>query len=158
MPVSSNVRPHTRVVASSLRQMNRIRFQNQCTILMMRRMKSVRIFIILATCALVTSCATPIQQGSANMTVYDRDTEYELTERPGGFALAINYSRYQFIPESSAVAQACKSALTSLAHDLAERKGRRIKPIDEQRVRLSFGRNGFTGVTSCSASAIAEWQ
>lgn len=92
------------------------------------------------------------------MTVYDRDTEYEISERSDGFSLAINYSRYQFIPESSAVAQACKSALTSLAHELADRKGKKIKPIEEQRIRLSFGRNGFTGITSCSASAIAEWR
>ena len=36
-------------------------------------------------------------------------------------------------------------------------KGKKIKQLDEQRIRLSFGRNGLTGVTSCLASAIAEW-
>ena len=120
-------------------------------------MKLITIPTLVLTCLFAASCATPVQQGSANMTTYDRDTEYELTGRSDGFSLAINYSRYQFIPESSAVAQACKSALTALAHELAERKGKKIKPIDEQRIRLSFGRNGLTGITSCSASAIAEW-
>ena len=114
-------------------------------------------YVLCFTSTVLASCATPIQQSSASMTVYDRDTEYAVTDRADGFAIVINYSRYQFIPESSAVAQACKSALTSLAHDLADRKGKKLKPIDEQRIRLSFGRNGLTGITSCSASGIAEW-
>jgi len=107
--------------------------------------------------AALAACATPIQQSSGGMATYDRDTEYSLTERADGFSLAINYSRYQFIPESTAVAQACKSTLTSLAHELADRRGKKLKPLDEQRIRLSFGRNGLTGITSCSASALAEW-
>lgn len=107
--------------------------------------------------ALAAGCATPIEQGQGQMTPYDRDTEYSITDRTGGFALAINYSRYQLIPESSAVAATCKSALTALAHELADRRGRKIRPLDEQRIRISLGRNGITGITSCSASGIAEW-
>lgn len=81
-----------------------------------------------------------------------------MSDRVNGFDLTVNYSRYQFIPESSAVAVACKSALTSLAHELADKKGRKIKPLNEQRIRISMGRNGLTGITSCSAQAVAEWE
>jgi hypothetical protein len=67
------------------------------------------------------------------------------------------YDRYQFMPESDALAMACKHALTSIAYDVAEARGRKIEPINEQRIRISFGRNGLSGVTSCSASAPAVY-
>jgi hypothetical protein len=44
-----------------------------------------------------------------------------------------------------------------VAHDIAENRGKKIQPINEQRIRLSFGRNGFTGITSCSATAPADF-
>lgn len=114
-------------------------------------------FTYAVVCAL-SGCATPMQQIDAPMTRYDRDTEYLITSGSDGFAVAINYSRYQFIPESTAVATACKSALIAIAFEEADKKGRKIEPINEQRIRLSMGRNGFTGITSCSASGVAEWR
>ena len=92
------------------------------------------------------------------MVPYDKDTEYAVTSLPEGFSIAINYSRYQFVPESSAVATACKSALTSIAYEQADKQGRKINPLNEQRIRISMGRNGLSGITSCSASVVAEWQ
>ena len=74
-----------------------------------------------------------------------------------GFSLTVYYSRYQFIPEADAVALACKSALTSIAHELAERRGREIKPVNEQRIRISMGRNGVSGITSRSATAPIDY-
>lgn len=103
-------------------------------------------------------CATPTRMTDAQMTSYDKDTEYAITPRPDGFSIAINYSRYQFIPESSAVATACKSALTVIAYEHADKQGRKIQPLNEQRIRISMGRNGLSGITSCSALAVAEWQ
>jgi len=120
-------------------------------------MQAYRLIIAVASVALV-SCATPIRQSDVSMMQYDRDTEYSVVPRDDGFAISINYSRYQFIPESSAVAVACKSALTAIAFEQAEQQGRKIEPINEQRIRLSMGRNGFTGITSCSATAVAEWK
>lgn len=103
------------------------------------------------------ACATPVGHSNRPMQTYDRDTEYQVEERPGGFALTIYYSRYQFIPESDAVALACRSSLTAIAHEVAERRGRRIQQVNEQRIRLSMGRNGVTGITSCSATAPVDY-
>jgi hypothetical protein len=108
-------------------------------------------------CALLASCATPVSYTNKPLAQYDKDTEYAVEERPDGFALTVYYSRYQLIPESAAVATACKSALTSIAWDIAEKRGKKIAPINEQRIRLSMGRNGLSGVTSCSASAPIDW-
>jgi len=71
--------------------------------------------------------------------------------------LTVAYSRYQFIPESDALTAACKSSLTSIAWEIAEKRGKKILPINEQRIRLSLGRNGLTGMTLCQASVAVEW-
>ena len=115
------------------------------------------------TCAVIfatalAGCATATKQTDASMTPYDKDTEYAIVPKPDGFTLAVDYSRYQFIPESGAVAIACKSALTAIAYEQAEKQGRKIQPLNEQRIRMSMGRNGLAGITSCSALAVVEWQ
>lgn len=114
------------------------------------------IMVVLATMSL--ACATPMTFTDRPMTSADRDTEYAIDDRDDGFVITVNYSRYQFIPESSAVATACKSALTSLAFENADRKKQKIEPVNDQRIRISMGRNGFTGITSCSAQATVLWQ
>lgn len=106
--------------------------------------------------ACLAGCATPVSHTNAPMNEYDKDTEYAVEDRPNGFALSIYYSRYQFIPESSAVATACKSMLTAIAHEVAEKRGKQIEPVNEQKIRISMGRNGLSGITSCQAYAIID--
>ena len=107
---------------------------------------------------ILSACATPVNHTNISLSTYDKDTEYGLEDRPDGFGITVYYSRYQFIPESDAVATACKSALTSIAWEIAEKKGKQIEPMNEQRIRISMGRNGFSGVTSCQAYAVAKWK
>ena len=92
------------------------------------------------------------------MPTYDQTTPYWADDLANGFRLTINYSRYQMIPESSALATACKQALTSIAYEFADSRKRQIKRIEEQRIKISFGRNGVSGITSCSATVPVEWQ
>lgn len=119
-------------------------------------MLKAMIFIVAAL--LLSACTTSTKHMESAMTSYDKDTDYAISNRTDGFYISINYSRYQFIPESSAVATACKSALTAIAYEAGERQYKKIAPINEQRIRISMGRNGFTGITSCAASAVVEWQ
>lgn len=118
----------------------------------------MRAFIILCVIFLFSGCATPVSHTNIPLATYDRDTEYGIDDRPDGFGITVYYSRYQFIPESSAVATACKSALTSIAWEVAEKKGKEIEPINEQRIRISMGRNGLSGITSCQAFAVVKWK
>ena len=113
--------------------------------------------LIAALSLALGACATPVSYNNAPMHTYDKDTEYNVDERENGFVVTVYYSRYQFIPESDAVALACKQALTAIAHEVAERKGQRIEPVNEQRIRISMGRNGLSGITSCSATGPAIW-
>jgi hypothetical protein len=114
-------------------------------------------FYLLALFSL-SACATPTVFSQSHLVAYDKDTDYAVDSLNNGFTLSILYSRYQFIPESNAVLLACKSYLTTIAYDLADKNGRGIEPINEQRIRISMGRNGLTGITSCSATAIAIWK
>ena len=107
---------------------------------------------------LLTGCATPVCHTNIPLSTYDKDTEYGIEKRDDGFAITVYYSRYQFIPESDAVATACKSQLTAIAWEHADNEGRDIEPINEQRIRISMGRNGLTGITSCQANAVAKWK
>ena len=120
-------------------------------------LKARGLFFTVAVFTFLTGCATATKQTDATMTPYDKDTEYALVLQPDGFTIAVNYSRYQFIPESNAVAIACKSALTAIAYEQADKQARKIQPLNEQRICISMGRNGLSGITSCSASAVAEW-
>jgi len=124
----------------------------------MRPQTNKPLLMLAAAGIILGGCATAMRYTERAMIQHDRDTEYAIEQRQDGFTITVYYSRYQFIPESSAVASACRSALTSLAYDHADQTGRKIEPINEQRVRLSMGRNGFTGITSCSAQAVVNWQ
>ena len=106
----------------------------------------------------LAGCATAVRYTDAPMSQYDKNTDYAIEPRSDGFSISIYYSRYQFIPESDAVAAACKQALTSIAHEHASKQDREIEQINEQAIRLSMGRNGLTGITSCRATAPAKWK
>lgn len=114
--------------------------------------------ISLVSIVLFTGCTRPMGYTNKPMHTYDQNTEYTIQERDNGFTITTYYTRYQFIPESDSVLQACKSNLTAIAYEIAEAKGKKnIKPINEQRIKISMGRNGLTGITSCSASVPVEY-
>jgi hypothetical protein len=92
------------------------------------------------------------------VSTYDKNTEYGIEDRPNGFGITVYYSRYQFIPESDAVATACKSQLTAIAWEHSDKLGKPIKMINEQRIRISMGRNEFSGITSFQGFTVAEWE
>ncbi len=118
----------------------------------------MRVLFYVVVAIVFSSCATAVRQSDAPLSEYDKNTKYGIEPRPDGFGISIYYSRYQFIPESDAVATACKQALTSIAWEQAEKQGKEIVPLNEQAIRISMGRNGMTGITSCSAFATAKWK
>jgi len=116
------------------------------------------IMIVLSISLSLISCTTPLRYTDEPLQPYDRDTQYRIDETLNGFVVTIYYSRFQFFPELSALALACKSSLTSIAYEHAQKKNRNIKPINEQMMKLSTGRNIAAGVTSCSASVQVQYQ
>lgn len=118
----------------------------------------MRFFSMMIVILTLSGCATATRYTDAPMQSYDKDTEYAVEPKTDGFLLSVLYDRYQFIPESSALAVACKSALTTIAYEYADEIGKKIQPVNEQRIKLSMGRNGMSGITSCSASTLVFWE
>ncbi|RYD47985.1 MAG: hypothetical protein EOP85_04440 [Verrucomicrobiaceae bacterium] len=106
---------------------------------------------------LLASCATPESYTDKSMEASGKNTSVAYEDHTDGFTTSIRYTRYQFIPESNAVAIAGKSALMNAAYQEADRRGRKIQTLNEQRIRQSMGRNGFTGITSYSGSVKATY-
>lgn len=117
-------------------------------------MKTILVIAMLG----LSACTYANTYSEQPMKALDRNSEYSVVDNPKGFTITVQYARYQMIPETQAVVEACKSALLSSAYDYAEGKGRKIQAINEQRIKLSTGRNGLSGMTSCSASVPAEYK
>jgi hypothetical protein len=111
-------------------------------------MKKTILLACLAIVCIFAGCATPVGYNEKPLSRVDKDTSYRVDDHPDGFTITVYYSRYQFIPESDAVSQAGKSALLSTAYDVAEARGKKIQSINEQHIKMSMGRNGFSGITS----------
>ncbi len=118
----------------------------------------MRLIYISILSFLIGACATPVSHTNIPLSTYDKDTEYGIESRPGGFGIAVFYSRYQYRADSSAVATACKQALTSIAWEHSDKVGRAIETINEQRIRISMGRNEISGITSCQSYALVDWK
>ena len=118
----------------------------------------MKLAILVCLTAFLLGCATPASYTNIPLSTYDKNTEYGIEKHDDGFVISIYYSRYQFIPESEAVAIACKSQLTAIAWEYADQVGKQIAPVNDQRIRISMGRNGFSGITSCRASAVVKWK
>lgn len=109
--------------------------------------------ILLTVSAIISfNACTTANLSNSLMVAYDANTKYAVENTENGFKLMVDYSRYQFIPETDAILTACRSALTSIAYEVARSDSKSIKTINEQEIRVSSGRNGLTGVTTCQAS------
>ncbi|MBN4047826.1 hypothetical protein JYT75_00745, partial [Oceanicaulis sp. AH-315-P02] len=77
--------------------------------------KPLHIIVAAIFFGLLSACATPVSHTNLPLSTYDKNTQYNILDRSDGFGLTVFYSRYQFVPESDAVATACKSQLTAIA-------------------------------------------
>lgn len=106
----------------------------------------------LAACTTAADVSKPLAEGKGN------DAKIKVADTATGFSVDVRYSRYQFIPETEAVLTACRSIATARAYEEAKKRGREIQPINEQTIRVSAGRNGIVGLTTCRAFAEAQWK
>lgn len=108
--------------------------------------------LALAACTTPADVSKPIGAGKGN------DAKVVLADTPEGFTVDVKYSRYQMIPETGAVLTVCRSTAIARVAEEAKNRGREVEPLAEQNVRVSSGRNGILGLTSCRAFAEARWK
>src|SRR5262249_20304361 len=99
---------------------------------------------------LVAACGGPIRLVEGTYQRLDPQTEYLVEERPDGLLISVVLREYQFVSDQGDVRRECRSTLTSLAHAQAERRGRRLQPINDERMRLTTGRQIPGGITWCA--------
>lgn len=112
----------------------------------------------LALCLALAACTHPADVSRPLTEVADKNAHFTLHDTPAGFTVEVRYSRYQFVPEQSALLTACRSLVLSRAYDEAKRRGREIEPINEQTVRVFTGRNIINARSACRAFAEARWK
>ncbi|WP_221077140.1 hypothetical protein [Agarivorans aestuarii] len=118
----------------------------------------MKLYLVSALVLLMLGCARPVSHTNIPLSTYDDHTEYGIEDNEKGFGITVFYSRYQFIPESDSLATSCKGQLTSIAWEHSDSVGKEIEQINEQRIRISMGRNEITVITSCQAYALAKWK
>lgn len=117
---------------------------------------NMKFITLLFISLLVGGCATS-SSNSLPLTRYDKDTEYRIDDAPDGFGISVSYSRYQFIPNSSAVASECRSALSAVAVKYAEKMKKAIDPVNEQAIATSISRKFLSGISVCLADTVVKW-
>ena len=108
--------------------------------------------LALAACTHAADVSRPLTE------VADKNAKFKVKDTPTGFSVEVSYSRYQFVPETSALLTACRSLVTSRAYEEAKSRGREITTINDQTIRVSTGRNILNARTTCRAFAEATWK
>ncbi len=94
------------------------------------------------------ACVSPSGYLEKEETAYDLDTSYHVEDHSDGFTLTIYYSHYQFWPNYDSVDRSGKAILRRIAKEIATEREKKLKPIAEESMETSLGRNGFSGLTS----------
>lgn len=108
--------------------------------------------------AALAGCTHPADVSRPLTEVADKNAHFTVKDTADGFSVEVRYSRYQFVPEASALLVACRSLVTARAYDEAKARGREIEPINEQTIRVSTGRNIIKARTACRAFAEANFK
>ena len=112
----------------------------------------------LTLCLALAACTHPADVSRPLTELADKNAQFTAKDVPGGFTVEVRYSRYQFVPETSAVITACRQLATARAYDEAKRRGREIEPVNDQTVRVSTGRNIVSARTACRAFVEARFK
>lgn len=114
--------------------------------------------LVLSAAIAVTACTHPADVSRPLTEAADKNAHFTVKDVPGGFTVEVRYSRYQFVPEASALLVACRSLVTARAYDEAKARGREIELINDQTIRVSTGRNIVKARTACRAFAEAHFK
>lgn len=109
--------------------------------------------------ALVAACATQRDEYHPLNVRAPRDAkgEFHVEEGSEGFTILVEYARHQVHPDNAAVARTCRTALVAIARELADIRGRSIKPVDESAADVEIRRNDATRLTFCDGRLVVEY-
>ena len=112
-------------------------------------------FALLAGCAEKKVDRIPRHEENS----YDQYTKFAFKEESDGFMLTVDYSNWETtsfffdIGVKGATISNCQSKLTSIARELSDKTGRKIKPINPERIIISDSDTRY-----CHAQYKVEWE
>lgn len=120
-------------------------------------MKKISLFFL---AMFLSGCSySPIQHSDIPLIKYNDETRFGIRERANGFEIEVFYSKHQYAADFDTTLKMCKNNLTFIALDYAEKKGKPLDKINEQRIKYSVGRNGnIIGETSCRAYSFISYK
>jgi hypothetical protein len=77
----------------------------------MKRTLPLLLLLTVSACTTPADVSRPLDAGKGN------DAKIKIADTKNGFAVDVRYSRYQFIPESSALLETCRSIVTARAFE-----------------------------------------
>ena len=80
------------------------------------------------------------------------DYAYDLKKEE--LAVYVSKSKYQFFPDASAVIEECKSSIKPILLSISREKNIRTETTPVGGIQVTSGRNGLTGMTSCTGKAV----
>lgn len=120
----------------------------------------IRLVLTTAACVALAACSTttpPPPASTRQMSTYDMATEYTVNYVADGFTLTVNYRYQNFVLRTSTAEAQCKSAVTSIANNLSERRQHPIAAIDAQQLRMVTSRKWSGAMATCAAVAQVAW-
>ena len=114
---------------------------------------------VLAVVAMLAGCAKEVPTiPHKEVHSYDKDTNFAIKEDRGGFMLTVDYYNDQTsfffdIGVSGATNSKCQSKLISIARDLSDKTGRKIKPVNPEGIKISISDS-----RACHAQYKVEWE
>ena len=119
---------------------------------------------VLVLVAMLAGCSKRETIPPQEVLRYDNETKFAVEEVSDGFTLTVDYTVVQTFPMFSAsFVRECKSKLTSIAQELSDKTGRKIKPINEESIKVSGGSRTppvltFRGTIDCHAQYKVLWE
>jgi predicted small lipoprotein YifL len=111
-----------------------------------------KLVAVLAVLTMLAGCGSkveliPHQEAHA----YDKDTNFSIQEESDGFMLTVDYGKpaeLRWLQPGLGLTgpgtRECKAKLISIARELSDKAGRKIKPINEESITVSLTHTGAT--------------
>ena len=118
-----------------------------------------KLTVVFAVAAMLAGCAAKLEKIPMQEShTYDKDTNFAFKEESDGFLLTVDdrltTGIYPWgIGLNAAVTSKCKSQVISIARELSDKTGRKIKPVNEESITISTDAEGY-----CHAQAKVEWE
>ena len=111
-----------------------------------------KLVAVLAVAAMLAGCAAKLEKiPKQEAHTHDKDTNFMIQEESDGFMLTVDYGKpaeLRWLSPGLGLTgpgtRECKAKLISIARDLSDKAGRKIKPINEESITVSKTRSDAT--------------